>query len=80
MSEPLAPLLDAITHEIGRLERELEVTLGVARIDAAAGTVVIEGDGLRNWGPRTMLEGRLTRCGLDYETRAPGMRIIVTPN
>jgi hypothetical protein len=58
MSEPLTPPLDAIVHEVGRLERELQVALGAPRIDVAVGTVVIEGDVLLSRWPRSALEGR----------------------
>lgn len=79
-SEPLIPLARAVASEITRLEAELDVELGTVRLDLEARVVVVRGAGLRAWGPRTMLESRLTRCGLRHETHAPEMYLVVYPS
>ncbi len=78
MSEPLIPLARAVAHEIGKLEAGLDVRIGAVRVQS--GTVIVEGDGLKSWGPRQMLEGRLHRCGIRYEVHVPDVRIVVYPN
>jgi hypothetical protein len=78
VSEPLIPLARAVASEIGRLETELGVEIGAVRVQS--GTVIVEGDGLKSWGPRQMLESRLHRCGIHYDVHAPDMRIVVYPN
>ena len=79
-TEPLIPLARAVASEIERLEAELGVELGAVRLDLAARAVVVHGDGLKAWGPRTMLESRLTRCGLRHETHAPDMYLVIYPS
>ena len=77
VSEPLIPLARAVAHELGRLETELGVEIGEVLVQS--GTVVVEGAGLKSWGPRQMLEGRLHRCGIRYEVHMPDVRIVVYP-
>lgn len=40
----------------------------------------LRGDGLKAWGPRMMLDGRLSRCGLRHETHAPDMYLMIYPS
>lgn len=78
--EPLIPLARAVTYEISNLEMELGVKLGTVRLDLEARTVVVRGASLKAWGPRTMLEARLARCGLRHETHAPDMYLVIYPS
>lgn len=80
MSEPLIPLARAVFYEVARVEEELGVALGAVRLDIEKRTVVVEGTGLLEWGPRTRLEVQLERCGVRHETHAPSMRIVVYPS
>lgn len=80
MSEPLIPLARAVFYEVARVEAELGIELGVVRLDIENRTVVVEGAGLRSWGPRTRLEVQLERCGVRHETHSPSMRIVVYPS
>lgn len=63
-----------------RLEAELGLELGAVHLDLEARAVVVRGTGLKSWGLRTMLESRLTRCGLRHETHAPDMYVMVYPS
>jgi hypothetical protein len=78
----LPSLAAAVAHEVSRLERDLAehgLTIRIAvHINADAGTVVVEGDSLKMWGPRTMLEGRLKTAGLNNKTLMPSATIIVS--
>jgi hypothetical protein len=84
MNDSLDSLAAAVQHEIRRLVEEyysrgtLDLEL-VVTVDAEAGTVVVVGPGLRMWGPRALLETRLTRAGLRYDTLMPSARIVVYP-
>lgn len=80
--EPLRPLHEAVTHEADRLVEEFHSRYGmdltlVVIIDR--GVVRVDGDCLALWGPRQMLEARLDRAGLRFETRMPGGTVIVHP-
>lgn len=79
-TEPLIPLARAVAYEIGKLETELKVKLGTVHLDLEARVVVVRGAGLKAWGPRTMLEARLDRCGLTHETHAPDMYLVIHPS
>jgi len=72
--EPLIPLARAIAAEAGRLEIPVSV-----RVDSATGTVVIEGETLKRWGPRTLIETTLSRNGIHHETHMPRAYIVVFP-
>ena len=79
MPEPLVPLARAVFYEVQRLEEELGVELGEVRLDVGSRTVLVEGVGLRSWGPRTMLEARLSRCGLRFDVHVPNVYIVIYP-
>ncbi|OLE22502.1 MAG: hypothetical protein AUG49_18925 [Catenulispora sp. 13_1_20CM_3_70_7] len=84
ITEPLPPLLAAVEHELTRQREEFATRYGmdldlVAVVDEEAGTVVIAGECLKSWGPRTVLEARISRAGLRSETHAPDMLIVVYP-
>lgn len=72
--EPLIPLARAIAAEAGRLEIPVSV-----RVDSTAGTVVIEGETLKRWGPRTLIEATLSRNGIRHETHMPRAYIVAFP-
>jgi hypothetical protein len=82
-SEPLEQLAATVELEIARVQLEylwygmdLDLT---AAVDAAGGTVVISGESLRLGRPRRILESRISRAGLRWETHAADLRITVFP-
>jgi len=84
ITEPLPSLLAAVEYEIARQREEFAVRYGMeldlaAAVDEQAEAIVITGECLKLWGPRTVLEARISRAGLRSETYAPDMRIIVYP-
>lgn len=71
--EPLPVLARAIAAEAARLE----IWDLVFVLDDDAGTVTVKAAGLKSWGPRTMLEGRLHDCGLSVEVWMPDAYMVV---
>lgn len=73
--DPLIPLARAIAAEAARLEIPATVVLGGDRA-----SVRVEGDALKNWGQRTLLESTLTRHGIRYDTHMPAAYIVAFPS
>jgi hypothetical protein len=71
--EPLIPLARAVAAEAQRLDIE-DLTY---TIDHGAGTVTVAGERLQSWGPRTVLESSLGKCGLAFNTFMPSGRIVI---